>query len=462
MNGYESQGSATGGLIDRAPHAQDAEAGVLGAMLMATDAIDAAMELLGAECFYIQQHRALFGAICELREKSVAVDPATLSDQLRRDGRLEEIGGLRFVYDIAGSVPTAAHVEDHAKIVREKYRLRLLQELCYEGLRKTSSPVESVGEVLDGFESRLLTIGEDRRRKSPRAGEHIHALMEDLERRSLTGGGIEGVKTGFVDLDKMLGGLQGADLCIVAGYTSHGKTAFALQVALNAVRILPGDQERVPTAMFSLEMPEKQLLQRLISNLSGVDMNAFRTARFSEEQWRAITNAADELYGLPLFIEHVPGASLLEIRAKARRLKRTGKIGLVIVDYLQLASAKGESRQQEVAAVARGLKYLAGEIDVPVMALSQLNREAIKRLDPTPRLSDLRESGEIEQAADQVLFVYRPGQEKQMQTDSMGEVAPIPKAETELLLEKNRNGPTGRTYANFDGATQSFTTRSNR
>lgn len=446
----------------QSPHAQDAEEHVLGAMLMDVYATDTAMEMLSPPSFYNQSHRALFAAICVLRESGKAVDPVTLGDQLRKDGKFEEIGGLRFIYDIAGSVPTAANAEEHAKIVIDKYKLRLLQEICYDGLQKTANPASNVNLVLDEFQSRALAIGEDRQRQPLRVGDHLHEMLEDLEERSVSGGGIEGVRTGFIDLDNMLGGLQGSDLCIVAGYTSHGKTAFALQVALNTTRILPGDMERVPTVFFSLEQPTKQLLHRITSSMSGVDMRKFRTAQLGDADWSAINVAANEIYEMPLLIEHIPGASLMKIRAKARRLKKTEGIGLVIVDYLQLVTASGNGRQEEVAAVARGLKHLAGEIDVPVMALAQLNRAAVKRADPTPQVYDLKESGEIENAADQVIFVYRPGKDNQAQADGVGGTAPIPLTDTDLLLEKNRNGPTGRTEAHFDGATQKFTTKSSR
>ena len=449
-----------GELSSRAICDLSAESSVLGAMLMDPAAVDLAIEKLKAESFYFQPHRALFKAICVLREKQTVIDPTTLSDRLKKDGKLEEIGGLQFIYDVAGSVPSAANVEAHARIVREKHKLRRVREVCTDVLLRTEGPVEDVGEVLDSIESRVMEVGGEDEKKSYKASEIIIKVMEGLEERAVKGGGIEGVKTGFVDLDKTIGGLQETDLCIVAGYTSHGKTAFSLQVALNATRVMTQDQEQIPTVIFTLEMPATQIVQRLVANLSGVDLNAMKWARFTDSQWEAMSRAANEIYKLPLYIESVPGISLLELRARARRIKRAEGIGLVIVDYLQMVTAKGDGRQQEVAAVARGLQYLAGELGVPVIALSQLNREAIKRTDPTPRLQDLRESGEIEQAADQVLFVYRPGKERQMQKDGLGNLMPIPENEVELLLEKNRNGATDRSYANFYGPTQRFTTKS--
>lgn len=461
MSGYEQQGGV-GELVDRTPFAQDAEECVLGAMLMERDAVDAAIELLAPECFYVQAHRDLFAAIIHLHENNMPVDPITLTDQLKKDGKLEMVGGRQFIYDVAGSVPTAANVEHHAEIVAEKHKLRMLRQLCQEGEAAASGVVESASALLDEFEGKMLRIGEDRRRKSVKAADIIKNYMAELEERAEAGGGTQGIKTGFVDLDRLIGGLRETDLCIVAGYTSHGKTAFSLQVALNATRIAPHSQNQVPTAFFTLEMTDKQLVERMTANISGVDMASLKEGKLSTLQWSQLNQAANEIYELPLIIEHVPGISLVELRAKARRLKRTESVGLVIVDYLQKMHTKAESRQQEVSAIVGGLKDLAGEIGAPVIALSQLNREAAKRTDPSPKLHYLRESGSIEQDADQVLFVYRPGKDRQKQEDEHGNTVPIQESEAWLMLEKNRNGPTGRAYANFDGSTQSFLSRSNR
>jgi len=442
--------------------AQDAEASVLGAMLMETDAIDRAVELLEAECFYLEPHRVLFKAIVNLRESGRPADPENLLDQLQKKGKLEEIGGMQFIYEIAGSVPTPKNIDSHAQIVKEKYWLRTIRAHCEWGLQKTAGSVEDVSALRDELEGRFLAVGQESSNGMQRIGDYVSGYMDELEKRAKNGGGITGIRTGFIDLDHLLCGLQPGDLCIVGGYTTHGKTAFSLQVALNATRILPQYSQQVPVVFFSLEMDtQQQLMDRITANLSQVEMQLLKRAELTDSEWNRVSIAANEIYGLPLFIEDCAGISLMELRARARRLKKKENAGLIVVDYLQLVRCKADSRREEVAAVARGLKNLAREIEVPVMALAQINRAAAHRANPAPTKHDLKESGEIEQAADQILFVYRPGQEGHTEMVD-GHQAVISKQVTDILLEKNRNGATGRAEANFIGSTQLFTTSTAR
>lgn len=422
----------------KAPYAADAEASVLGAMLMDREAIGLAIEMLDEECFYVDTHRKLFKAMIALYEKSIEVDPVTLSEQLKIDGTLEEIGGLPFIYEITGSVPTSANVAFHARIAREKSMLRKLIESCTAIIQEAYQPVENVDKLVDYSEERIFKIQDFRLKKGPEiVGPLIHDVINELDQRDQ----MIGIPSGFRDLDELIVGFQKSDLIIVAGRPSSGKTAFCLNVALNLALPTREHPEQVPVAVFSLEMSKQQLIQRILCTVGCVKVNRMREGKLTQLEWNYLTEAANRLFEAPIFIDDSPAISVLELRAKARRLHKTENIGLLIVDYLQLVTTSGrvESRQQEVSYISRSLKALAKELDIPVMALSQLSRAVEARTDQRPRLADLRESGAIEQDSDLVLFVYRPeqaGKEEMPDGRSTKNLA-------QLILEKNRNGPTG-------------------
>jgi len=425
----------------KAPYAADAEASVLGAMLMDREAIGLVIEMLDEECFYVDTHRKLFKAMIALYEKSIEVDPVTLLEQLKKDGTLEEIGGLPFIYEITGSVPTSANVAFHARIAREKSMLRKLIESCTKIIQEAYQPVEDVDKLVDYSEERIFKIQDFRLKKGPEAvGPLIHDIIHELEVRGKSDSPMTGIPTGFRDLDELTVGLQKSDLVIVAGRPSAGKTAFCLNVALNLACPTREHPEQVPVAVFSLEMSKQQLIQRILCTTGHVQVNRMRKGELTDLEWHQLTEAANRLFEAPIFIDDTPAISVLELRAKARRLHKTENLGLLIVDYLQLVTTSGrvESRQQEVSYISRSLKALAKELDIPVMALSQLSRAVEARTDQRPRLADLRESGAIEQDSDMVLFVYRPeqaGKEKMPDDRSTKYLA-------QLILEKNRNGPT--------------------
>ena len=423
------------------PYSQEAEACVLGAMLMDKEAIGRSIEMLAEDCFYLDNHRKLFKAIVSLYEKSVEVDPVTLSEQLKKEGALEEIGGLPFIYEISNSVPTAANVIYHAQIVSEKSMLRKLIEGCTTIIEEAYQPVEDVDKLVDEAEERIFKVQDFRLREGLFPIRNIvHDIISDLEYRAQHDITMTGLPSGFRDLDKLTVGFQKSDLIIVAGRPGMGKTSFCLNVALSLACGTKERTEPVPVAFFSLEMSKSQLVQRMLCSVARVNLKKMRTAKLTELDWNRLTSAANRLHEAPLFIDDTPAISALELRAKARRLCKAEKIGLLVVDYLQLIRTSGrvESRQQEVSLISRSLKALAKELDIPVIALSQLSRAVESRTDQRPKLADLRESGAIEQDADLVIFIYRPEQAgiKMIEDRST-------KGMAQVLLEKNRNGPTG-------------------
>jgi len=445
----------------RVPYSQDAEAGVLGAMLMDPDAIAYAVESnMGEDFFYIETHRKLFKTIIALYEKSVEVDPITLSDQLKKDGVLEEIGGVPFVFEISGSVPTSARIKYHAKIVREQYILRELINRCTSIIREAQVPVDNIDEFVDLSEEKILQI-QDFRTKGGFVSIKplINEMIADLESRAQKDDWMLGLPTGFKALDNMIGGLQNSDLIVVAGRPSTGKTSLALNISLNVAGITIRHPNKVPVGIFSLEMSRRQVVQRLICCEGSIDLRNVRTAQLTDFDWTKITAGANDLYEAPILIDESFSLSVLELRAKARRMHKQEKIGLLIVDYLQLMTARtGErSREQEVSCISRSLKALAKELDIPVMALSQLSRAVESRTDRRPRLSDLRESGAIEQDADLVLMLFRP---------ELADIHNLDNESTEGLVQvdvsKNRNGPIGRVNLHFIKEYTRFSDRSKR
>ena len=431
---------------------RDAEEGVLGAMLIDSTAIDVSAERLTKNCFYLENHRNLFQAVIDLYEKGTAIDPITLSDQLEANGTIRSVGGRSAVTDIFGSVPTAAHIEHHVKIVEDKFLIPQLRENCRKILNETESVVDDVSDLIDQAERDLLEVQSYRVKGG---AENIRPIMnriiDDIEYRQSIGKTMTGIPSGLIDLDRKTIGFQRSDLIILAGRPAMGKTALALKIALNVA--LEETDERCPVAIFSMEMSKEQLTQRLMSIRSGVTVSAMRQANLGDKSWENLHLATNELYDANIHIDDTPALTALELRAKARRLSCKEGIGRVVVDYLQLMSgsrSKG-NREQEISEISRSLKALAKELNVPVIALSQLSRAVELRADKRPHLSDLRESGAIEQDADLVLMLYRPevyGILVKEDQDTRGTA--------ELLIEKNRSGATGKLGLRFKEETTDF------
>ncbi|GIW40080.1 MAG: replicative DNA helicase [Candidatus Binatia bacterium] len=419
------------------PHNLEAEEAVLGGLLLDNDLVEEVVELVGPEDFYRSAHRKIMRAILELNAQGEPVDLVTLSDALRRRGELQEVGGAAYLAELAERVPSAANVAHYARIVRECSILRGLIHTATEIAAGGYDPGLDVDQFLDQAEQRIFAISERKVRPSFfRLRELMVQSMKTIEQLYERKEAITGVPTGFLDLDRMTAGLQPGDLVVVAGRPSMGKTAFALDVARHAAA-----EAQVGVAFFSLEMSKEQLVLRLLCSEARMDHSQVRSGRFPASEFPRLALAAGKLAELPIFIDDTPAMNVLELRAKARRLKRTpeARLGLVVVDYLQLMKAsplegrKEQNREQEIASISRSLKALAKELDVPVLALSQLNRQVEQRSDKRPAVADLRESGAIEQDADVILLLYRP-----CVYDRNADVHAA-----EVIVGKQRNGPTG-------------------
>ncbi len=430
------------------PQAVSVEQSVLGAMLIEREAIPRAIEILREDSFYSSKHRQIFSAILSLFERSNPVDLITLTEELKRRGELDEVGGTYYLTELTTSVASAANVEYHARIIAEKALLRNMIETMTMLIGRAYDPSADAFELLDEAEGEVFKISDANLRKPASSMNDI--LKETLARlESIHGrtGGITGVPSGFTRLDEMTGGWQPSDLIIIAARPSMGKTAFSLAVARNAA-LHP--EHPAGVAYFSLEMSAQQLAQRLLTSEARVDAQAARTGRMSDDDWPRLARAAGRLSAAPIYIDDTPGLSVLELRAKCRRLKAEHNIGLVIVDYLQLmhgsGGGKNTNREQEIAQISRSLKGLAKELNVPVIALSQLSRAVETRGgDKRPQLSDLRESGSIEQDADVVAFIYR-AERYGITVDENGNST---EGIAEIIIGKQRNGPIGEVQLAF-------------
>lgn len=414
------------------PQNLEAEQAVLGAMLLEAEAIVQAAEILEESAFYSDTHRRLFLVLLSLYKTNVPVDLVTLTDELSKRQLLEKIGGPSYLATLTSVVPTAANVEHYCRIVKQKAILRSLIRVstqiagdCYEG---TSEP----DLLLDKAESLIFDIASKKvKRDAVSMKEIIKASIELIDQLYQRKGMITGLPTGFVELDHQLAGLQPADLIVVAGRPAMGKSSFALSVAENIAI-----QQKKGVAIFSLEMSKEHLAQRLLCSYARINAHNVRSGMLSNHEWPTLTKAAGKLSEAPIFIDDSPSLSVLELRAKARRLKSRYDISLIILDYLQLMneSQLSESRQQEISVISRSLKALSRELHVPLIAVSQLSRAPERRESFRPRLSDLRESGAIEQDADVVLMLFRD--EYYTPTDENRGIA-------EVIIAKQRNGPTG-------------------
>lgn len=427
------------GYRDRVPpYSEDAEHAVLSAMLMDQDAIVQASETIDESMFYAERHRRIFRAMIALTERGTIVDPLTLSNELQNRGELEASGGKEYIGFLVDAVPTAANVSYHAEIVREKSTLRTLIQVSTQIVQEAYSGQVDVKQLLDDAESKIFTVSQDRKRDSfDRVKDLLWPTMERIEQIQRSGKSITGVPSGFADLDELTSGFQPADLIIVGARPSMGKTAFCLNVAGFAAI-----EEKVPVAFFSLEMSKEALVQRLLTAEARVDGQRLRRGMLRDDEFPMLARAAGILSSAPIWIDDTPSISILEMRSKARRLKAEQNIGLVIVDYLQLMNGPSnmENRQQEVAAISRGLKALAKELNIPVIALSQLSRQSEQRSgDHRPQLSDLRESGAIEQDADLITFLFR----QEVYDGPVDNDGNSLEGKAELIIGKQRNGPTG-------------------
>ena len=415
------------------PHDIDAEQAVLGSMLTDKDAVAEAIETLKEEDFYRDDNKAIFEAVLNLYSKSEPVDIITLKDELESMGKFEQVGGFEYLANLPDKVPTTANVQKYIKIVEEKSLLRNLIKTANEIIDLGYSSTEDVEDIMDNAERKIFDIMQ---RKSQKGYTPIKDVLvesftklEELYNRKQH---ITGVPTGFVELDYKTAGLHGSELILVAARPAMGKTAFALNIATNAA--LRGN---VPVAIFSLEMSKDQLVNRILCGEAMVDSNKVRTGKLEEDDWVKLAGAIGPLSEAEIYIDDTPGISIMEIRAKCRKLKMEKNIGLVVIDYLQLVQGSNKrsgSREQEISEISRSLKILAKEINVPVIALSQLSRAVEQRPDHRPMLSDLRESGAIEQDADIVMFLYR---------DDYYNKESEKKDIAEVIIAKQRGGSTG-------------------
>ena len=430
------------------PHSIEAEQSVIGGLLLENEALDKIADILRAEDFYQFDHKTIFQHIGKLIERNRPADIVTVAESLESTAELSQIGGIAYLGALAQNTPTAANIRRYAEIVRERAIMRKLVTVGSGIAESAYSPNgRDAQQLLDEAEAKIFQIAEGGQRSSqgfidikellPQVAERIDMLFSRDDPSDVTG-----IPTGFSDLDSMTSGFQGGDLVIVAGRPSMGKTAFSINIAEN-VALDTG----LPVAIFSMEMASTQLAMRMIGSVGRLDQHRMRTGRLEDEDWEKLTTALGKLNEAPIFIDEGASLSSFDVRARARRLHRQcGKLGLIVVDYLQLMSApagkQGENRATEISEISRSLKALAKELDCPVVALSQLNRSVEQRPDKRPVMSDLRESGAIEQDADLILFIYR---DEVYNSDS------IDKGTAEIIIAKQRNGPIGKVRLTFIG-----------
>lgn len=414
------------------PQNVEAEQAVLGAMLLSYDAVIVAMEKLQSQDFYRDVHRIIFEAMEHLHRENKEIDVITLPDELKRMKKLDDVGGLEYVLNLPNLVGSAANIEYYANIVAEKALARNLISTCTELTTEAYDGQKETEALLDDAERRILQLSDTKNRGDfASVGAVVEVTLDKITKLYENKAGLTGLPTGFRDLDRMTSGLQPSDLILVAARPSMGKTAFTLNIAQNV-----GVRQHKTVAFFSLEMSQEQLVQRLLCQIAHIDSQKLRTGQLnSDEEWTRLTDACDKLYESPIYIDDTPGISVAEMRSKARRLKSEHGLDLIIVDYLQLMQGRNaESRQQEISEISRSLKALARELKVPLIALSQLSRSVESRQDKRPMLSDLRESGALEQDADIVSFLYREDYyDKETENQHI----------TEVILAKHRNGPVG-------------------
>ncbi len=412
----------------------EAEQAVLGSMLTDRDAVVSAIEVLKEDAFYREDNKAIYKAILNLYNKSEPIDIITLKSELMSMGKFEAVGGLEYIAELPEMVPTTANVEKYIKIVEEKSILRNLIKTANEIINLGYDPTEDVEQIMDSAEKKIFNIMQNRNQKGYTPIKDIlvdtFTQLEELYNQKQH---ITGVPTGFIDLDYKTAGLHNSDLILIAARPAMGKSAFALNLATNAAL-----KANVPVVIFSLEMSKEQMVQRILCSEAMVDNNKVRTGKIDDDDWMKLAGALGPLSEAGIYIDDTPGISVMEIRAKCRKLKLEKGIGLVVIDYLQLvqgSNKRGGSREQEISEISRSLKILAKEIEVPVIALSQLSRAPEQRPEHRPMLSDLRESGAIEQDADIVMFLYRDDYYNKEESEK--------KNIAEVIIAKHRGGSTG-------------------
>jgi replicative DNA helicase len=419
------------------PHNLEAEKSVLGAILINNQAFNQAAEVIDSQDFFRDAHRRIFEKMVVLTDRNDPVDFVTLKDELTRSGELDEVGGPAYVSALTDGVPRSANVEFYARIVKEKSTLRRLIQSANEVLVRAYDAEEDADTLLDEAERSIFSIAEGRMRSGfVKLSELVAGGYEMLETLQNSRGLVTGVPSGFVELDEMTSGFQKSDLVIVAARPSMGKTSFVLNIALNAAM----DAGKT-VGIFSLEMSKEQLFMRMLTSEARVDAHRFRGGFLGEQDYDKLTTAFARLHDAKVFVDDTPSAGILEMRAKSRRLKLEHGLDMLVIDYLQLMQGRGkfDNRQQELAAISRALKILAKELGIPILALSQLSRATETRADHRPQLSDLRESGALEQDADVVMFIYR----EEMYQTGEDERRPEVDGVAEIIIGKQRNGPIG-------------------
>ncbi len=420
------------------PQSLEAEMAVLGSMLIDEEAISLAIESLDKSVFYKDTHRKVFEVISNLYEDGKAVDLVTVTDELRKMGNLESVGGVSFLMELANSVPTAANIRHYAALVKEKSILRTLINNSTKIISLCHENEGNIDEVVDNAEKLIFEVSDNKPRGSfLHVKEVIKDSIETIDRLYQKKAHVTGVPTGFIDFDIKTAGLQNSDLIVIAGRPSMGKSALAICMAEYAAVM-----EKIPVAFFSLEMSKEQFVQRILCSHAKVDAHKVRTGYLSPSDWPHLTAAAGKLSEAPIYIDDTPAISVMELRAKARRLKANHDIKLLILDYMQLMRGSGniDSRQQEISDISRSLKALARELNVPIVAISQLSRAVESRNDHRPQLSDLRESGAIEQDADLVVLILR---------EEYYNPTPDNEGISEIIIAKQRNGPVGSIKLSF-------------
>lgn len=428
------------------PQNIEAEASLIGSVLIDQEAMIKIADMVSTNDFYENRHSQIFSSILQLYEQRRPIDILTVTEKLESSGLIEKVGGASYVTDLANSVPSAAHVQEYAEIVAKKATLRRLIGAAQEITTLGYSDSQDTAELIDQAEQLLYGVSENKNRQAFRSiGDVLNESFDRIEELSKDKGKLRGVPTGFRSIDKVLAGLQNSDLLILAARPAMGKSSFALNIA-HHVAI----EEGIPVGLFSLEMSQEQLVDRLLSAEASVDSWKLRTGNLDDKDFAKIGDAMGVLSEAPIFIDDTPMANVMDMRTKARRIQSQHGLGLIIVDYLQLMSGRGnygENRVQEVSEISRGLKGLARELNVPVLALSQLSRSVESRSPQIPQLADLRESGSIEQDADVVMFLYREDYYNP-DTDRQGI--------TDLFIKKHRNGPIGQAELYFHAEKTQF------
>ena len=431
------------GQFDRLPpHSIEAEQCLIASMMLDKEAIGLVVQLLDRDAYFQTDHQIIHDILVKLYEQNRPIDAVIVREELLKRQLLEEIGGAAYLAQLLNTVPSAAHATHYAGIVREKFLLRQLISASNEALRDAYAPHEKADLIVDRAEHRIFEIAEKRIGSAMVPLESVlHEVYEMIEDK-----GRRGIETDFHEVDDMLNGLQNGEMIIVAARPSMGKTAFAMNVMESVAA-----NHRLPCAVFSLEMSKQQLAQRMLCSRAAIDAQKVRKGMLSAEEFHKLAAVVVELSKAPIWVDDSPGLTVLELRAKARRLKRQHDIKLIMIDYMQLMDNPGpESRQQQISEISRGIKAVARELDIPVIAISQLNRMAEGRDGHRPRMSDLRESGSIEQDADVIMLLHREDYYKMSEPDFM------PDNIAEVIIAKQRNGPTGTVKLTFDNRTTTF------